>query len=317
MYLSFYGFKEEPFRLTPDPRFLHLAEPHRAALSRLVGGVLLRKGIMVVTGPVGTGKTTLLHTTLHILAAQSAHKGQIATAFLLNPTLSREELLEAILEEFEVSCPPAASKPRRLTALHQMLLDMQRRGGTAVLIVDDAQLLTLELLEEIRLLNNTDSYHEKLLQIILSGQPELLTTLARPELRALQQRIAGRCHLRALSGAETRAYIAERMHAAGLRGPSPFPGPALEQVHHWSNGVPRLINLICDGCLTIGSTTQRKQIGPDIVEEAAAELGYADPLSAEPARSPLADFPGTAKPPKSPVDLRIETMRQGRTTARE
>lgn len=280
MYTTFYDLREEAFRLTPDPRFLHLAEPHRAVLMTLLEGIILRKGFVVVTGPIGTGKTTLLHTALQILSTQSQATMSFASAFLVNPTLSRDEFLEALLEEFEVPCS-FTTKPRRIAALHQMLLEMQRRGGTAVLLIDEAHLLSAELLEEIRLLSNADSYREKLIQIVLCGQPELWTSLRRPEMRALQQRIAGRGQLRALSIAETRTYITERLHAAGLRGASPFPHATLEAIHQYSQGIPRLINLLCDRCLSIGFAHQARQIGLDIVEEAAHTLDLLDSTAHE------------------------------------
>jgi len=159
MYLSHYKLQTEPFQLTPDPRFLQLAEAHRHALSILFQGVLMRKGFMVLTGPVGTGKTTLLHAMMHMLSNPAVSKAPLSTAFVVNPTLTREEFLEFILDEFEVSCA-STSKPRRLAALQDMLIDTQRRGSTAVLVIDEAHLLTSELLEEIRLLGNTDSYRE-------------------------------------------------------------------------------------------------------------------------------------------------------------
>jgi general secretion pathway protein A len=271
LYTAFYQLKEEPFRLTPDPRFLHLADPHRTALKVLLQGVLQRKGFTVVAGPVGTGKTTLLHTALQILTEKSEGRGRLVSAFLVNPTLSPAELLEAVLDEYEISCT-ATSKPRRLAALHQMLFQTQQQGGTAVLLIDEAHLMTVELLEEIRLLGNTDTYQEKLLQIVLCGQPELFAVLQRPELQALQQRIAGTCLLRPLSLPETRAYVAERLHAAGLRGSSPFTGTAVEGIHKMSNGVPRLINLLADASLMAGFDLKRKQIDQLIVDQAAEDV---------------------------------------------
>lgn len=309
MYLSFYKLREEPFRLTPDPRFFHLAEPHRIALTTLVKTVLYRKGFAVVVGPIGTGKTTLLHAALQVLSDKRFAEKPIATAFLFNPTLKREEFLEAVLAEFGIECP-SPSKPQRLAALHRMLLQTQQQGGTSVLFVDEAHLLSQELLEEIRLLSNADSRQEKLLQIVLCGQPELLSLLTRPLLRSLRQRIASPCQLRGLSLTETRAYIAERLNAAGLRGPSPFLGLSVESIYQYSRGVPRLLNLICDSSLSIGYETKRAQIAPDVVEEAAVELGLAK-------RSVQAATP----PPKSegggPVDsMLIETLRQGSTGTR-
>ena len=300
MYTAFYQLKEEPFRLTPDPRFLHLADPHRTALKVLLQGVLQRKGFTIVAGPVGTGKTTLLHTALQILTEKSEGRGRLVSAFLVNPTLTPAELLEAVLDEYEINCT-ATSKPRRLAALHQMLFQTQQQGGTAVLLIDEAHLMTVELLEEIRLLGNTDTYHEKLLQIVLCGQPELFAVLQRPELQALQQRIAGTCLLRPLSLPETRAYIAERLHAAGLRGSSPFTGSAVEAIHKLSSGVPRLINLLSDACLMAGFELKRKQVDQLIVNQAAEDvLGLVKPATI------IATASGTSEPenreiaPKSP-----------------
>jgi general secretion pathway protein A len=284
MYTAFYNLKEQPFRLTPDPRFLHLAEPHRIALKVLLEGVLLRKGFLVMVGPVGTGKTTMLHAALHMLSERSVGTNRLATAFLVNPTLTRDEFFEAVLDEFEITSD-SSSKPRRLAALHQMLLETQQRGATAVLFVDEAHLLPPDLLEEIRLLSNADTYQEKLLQIVLCGQPELSTLLDRDDLRALRQRIAARCELRPLSLPETRAYITERLYAAGLRGPGPFAGAALEAVYEVSGGVPRLINLLCDGSLSIGFALRQKQIERDIVDEAASNLGLLS-VPATPTRPP-------------------------------
>jgi general secretion pathway protein A len=271
LYTAFYQLKEEPFRLTPDPRFLHLADPHRTALKVLLQGVLQRKGFTVVAGPVGTGKTTLLHTALQILTEKSEGRGRLVSAFLVNPTLAPSELLEAVLEEYEITCT-ATSKPRRLAALHQMLFQTQQQGGTAILLIDEAHLMSVELLEEIRLLGNTDTYQEKLLQIVLCGQPELFAVLQRPELQALQQRIASTCLLRPLSLPEVRAYMAERLHAAGLRGSSPFTGTAVEVIHRLTGGVPRLTNLLSDACLLVGFELKRKQIDQFLVEQASEDV---------------------------------------------
>jgi len=273
MYETFFGLREEPFRLTSDPRFFHLAEPHAAALTTLLEAVTRRKGLILVTGPCGTGKTMVVHATLHILSDQAKTRQPISTAFVFNPTLSREEFLEMTLAEFAIPCT-ATSKPARLAALHQMLLERHTHGGTSLLLIDEAHLLTDELLEEIRLLSNADTYKEKLLQIVLCGQPELLTLLSRPESRGLRQRIASSCSLRPLVFQEFEAYVAERLHTAGFRGPtSPFPTPVLEEIFRRTEGVPRLINLFCDACLTIGCKGQKLLIDLAVVEEAASELG--------------------------------------------
>lgn len=314
MYANFYGLREEPFRLTPDPRFLHLAQPHRATLEALVHSVVRRKGFVVVSGPIGTGKTTLLHAAMQLLSRLSDPNAPLASAFVLNPLLSRDEFLETLLAEFEIHCS-STSKAMRLAALHKMFLEKHRHGGTSVLIIDEAHLLTVELCEEIRLLSNTDTYREKLLQVILSGQPELSLLLQRREVRALQQRISQYCILRQLSLPETRSYIAERMHAAGLRGPSPFPSVSVEAVHRYSRGVPRVINQVCDAALTLGFTTRRTEIQPDLIEEAAAQLQ----LPPEPAvefQKPSADNLDVAAV-RSAVDLLVDAMRQRRASALE
>jgi general secretion pathway protein A len=273
MYTSFYNLREEPFRLTSDPRFFHLAEPHALALATLVEAVMRRKGFVLLTGPIGTGKTTVVHTALQILSERAAANHPISSAFILNPTLSRDEFLEMILTEFEIPCT-ATSKPARLAALQRMLLETQRKGGTSLLLVDEAHLLTPELLEEIRLLSNADTYQEKLLQIVLCGQPELLGILRKPEMRALRQRVASNCSLRPLNLPEVRAYVAERLHSAGYRGATTlFPTQVLEEIVRLTEGVPRLINLLCDACLTNGYKSRRSVVDRVTVEESASELG--------------------------------------------
>jgi len=326
MYLEYYQLKDEPFRLTPDPRFVHFTEPHQAALTVLLEGILYRKGLIMITGPIGTGKTTLIHTALQMLTDVRKQKMLIRSALLFNPTLTRDEFLEMMLDDFEVSCP-SVSKPRRLMALQEMLLETQRQKGTAVLFIDEAHLLSTELLEEIRLLGNADLHQEKLLQIVLSGQPELIPLMQRRELSALQQRIAGRAHLRPLTLSEIRAYIAERLHLAGLRGPSPFPSDTLETVLEYSTGVPRLINLVCDACLTLGYRTGRTVIQPSMVEEVAISLNLADPaLVVHKAGGSAYSGLGTTQQnesvnsfasrgvQKSIVDSLIDAMKQNRTT---
>lgn len=313
MYLSFYNLKDEPFRLTPDPRYLHLSDPHQYALTALLEGIFYRKGLVMVTGPIGTGKTTLIHTALQLF---SDKKMPVKSALLFNPMLTRDEFLEMMLEEFEVNCT-STSKPRRLVALQQMLLDTQKRGGTAVLFIDEAHLLSPELLEEIRLLGNADVHHEKLLQIVISGQPELLAMMNRPTLSALKQRIAVRAHLRPLNLSETRIYIGERLHAAGLETRPPFSDKAIEAIHRHSDGVPRLINLICEACLVLGFRTQQSEISGEMVEEVSVTLGLVKP-------DPISEVGVTAdqlpsslpRTQRSAVDVLIESMKQNRALAR-
>jgi general secretion pathway protein A len=274
MYSAFYGLKQEPFRLSPDPRFLHLAEPHRNTLRALVEGVAGRKGLQVSVGPIGTGKTTLLYCLQRILANEAHPDRPVRSAFVMNPVLSRDELFEMLFDELEIACG-GSSKPARLRALHELLLDSHSRNGAVVLIIDEAHLLTLALFEEVRLLLNLDNYHVNVLQVILCGQPELAPLLAKPELAALKQRVAVLSKLRPLSLVECRAYIAERLHVAGLP-ESPFNTPALEAIYRLTHGVPRLINSLCDRALMVGFRRQSKKIAADFITEAADELSLAE-----------------------------------------
>ncbi len=268
MYLSFYHLREEPFRLTPDPKFLQLPEAHRDALTRLAHGVIGRKGLMLLSGPIGTGKTTILNGLLSVLARRYPDK-LLPTALIVNPRLTRDDLLETLLFEFEVP-GGAISRPSRLAALQGLLFAAFKSGGTCLLIVDEAHLLSTDVLEEIRLFMNADSYREKLLQVILCGQPELTQLLNDPAVRALRQRIAERTALRALSQAEMRMYISERLRIAGLQGDIPFTSLSIDKIYQYTGGVPRLINIVCDTCLALGCETMRAEIGDDMVEEAVA-----------------------------------------------
>jgi general secretion pathway protein A len=228
---------------------------------------------MVATGPVGTGKTTILNALLHLLS--NLHRGgerKLVSAFLVNPLLTRDEFLEWLLDDFELQVT-STTKPRRLLALHELFLEAQGKGGTAVLIIDEAHLLTVELLEEIRLLTNMDTHREKLLQVILCGQPELATLLLQPQMRALRQRIALLAQLRPLTASETSAYIGQRLRLAGLAGPLPFSAAALDEIHRQTQGVPRLINLLCDSCLSIALQLHLKEdVNADVVRAAVSGL---------------------------------------------
>jgi general secretion pathway protein A len=272
MYSSFYGLKQDPFRLTPDPRFLHLAEPHRNTLRAMVEGVAGRKGLQVAIGPIGTGKTTLLYCLQHILSHEATRERPLRSAFVVNPTLTADELFESLFDELEIHAS-APTKPARLRALHELLLASHKTNSAVVIIIDEAHLMPPELIEEVRLLMNLDNYPVNVLQIILCGQPELQPLLARPELAALRQRVSVVTKLRALTMVETRAYIAERLHVAGLRDESPFTTAALEEIHRIANGVPRLINSLCDRTMGIGCQRQARKIGADLVIEAAEEIG--------------------------------------------
>jgi len=273
MYAAFFGLKQEPFRLTPDPRFLHLAEPHRNTLRSMLEGVSSRKGLQVAMGPIGTGKTTLLYCLQHILMHEAQPEHPIRSAFIVNPVLSQDELFEALFDELEITCA-SNTKPGRLRAFHELLLDCHGRNGGIVIIIDEAHLLPPALVEEIRLLLNLDNYPVNVLQVILCGQPELAQLLMKPQSAALRGRVAVVSKLRPLTLLECRAYIAERLHIAGLRGESPFAAAALEEVYRRTSGVPRLINLLCDRALTAAFRRQVRKIGPEFVSEAVEDLAF-------------------------------------------
>jgi general secretion pathway protein A len=311
MYISYYGLKAEPFRLTPDPQFLHLSETHQAALTVVVESILYRKGLAMITGPIGTGKTTILNAALQMLTDASKEQMPIRSAFLFNPTLSPDEFLEMILDDFRVVCP-STSKSGRLMALYKMLMETQQMGGTAVLFIDEAHLLSTQLLEEIRLLGNADTHQAKMLQIVLCGQTELAHFMNGKELEALKQRIAGHAILRPLNFQESHDYVAERLHLAGLKDESPFSAEALDAILRYSQGVPRLINLICDACLALGYRTLRKTFPADMVGEVALSLGLIQSSSLE--KKTGKEPPRSSDMlPKPPVDTMIEAMKQSRS----
>jgi general secretion pathway protein A len=310
MYLAYYGLKEEPFRLTPDPKFLQLPEPHRDALTMLVHGVVERRGLMLLSGAIGTGKTTVLNGMLSVLGRRNPPR-PLPTALIVNPRLTCDELLEMLLFEFEVPCT-STSRPMRLAALQKLLFTTLSNGGTCLLVVDEAHLLSKDVLEEIRLLMNTESYREKLLQVVLCGQPELTQLLDEPDVKALRQRIAQRALLRALSQSEMRMYVRERLRIAGFDKPVPFTSAALDRIYGCTGGVPRLINIVCDTCLLIGSESKRTEITEDIAEEAAVR--HELPLDAEAAANVNAGFAAkepVAPPPLVGVGLQAKASGQG------
>jgi general secretion pathway protein A len=298
MYSSFYGLNQEPFRLTPDPRFLHLAEPHRNTLRAMLEGVTHRKGLQVSVGPIGTGKTTLLYCLQHILSHEAAAHPPIRSAFIVNPTLNPAELHEALLDELEITAP-SPSKPARLRAIHELLMESQRNNGVVLVIIDEAHLLSPALIEEVRLLLNLDNYPIPVLQVILCGQPELVPLLMKPQFAALRGRVAVVSKLRALTLQEMRAYVAERMHVAGLVTENPFTAAALEEIFRRTRGTPRLINLLCDRALTAGFRRQMKKITPDLVIEAVDDLTLSDDLLAA-AADPFANAPQEASVASKP-----------------
>jgi general secretion pathway protein A len=266
MYKSFYGLKENPFNVNPDPRFLFLTQQIEEALTGLMYGIQTRKGFITLTGEVGTGKTTLINRLLDWL-----HHRKARTAFLFNSRMNSHQLLDFILAEFDIPCN-SKSKSQQLIKLNQWLLDRYRMGETVVLIIDEAQNLTYPVLEEIRLLTNLETSTEKLIQIVLSGQPELEEKLKLPQLRQLRQRIMLRCKTAPLSKEQTHHYVTERLKIAGAAGEPIFSAQAADTVYLYSLGVPRVINLLCEHSLVNAFVEQQRPIQPKIVEDVAREF---------------------------------------------
>ncbi len=266
MYKSFYGLKENPFNVNPDPRFLFLTQQIEEALTGLMYGIQTRKGFVTLTGEVGTGKTTLINRLLDWL-----HHHRARTAFLFNSRMNSNQLFDFILAEFDIPCD-SKSKSQQLMKLNHWLLDRYRTGETVALIIDEAQNLTYPVLEEIRLLTNLETSTEKLLQIVLSGQPELEEKLKLPQLRQLRQRIMLRCRTLPLFHEQTKEYIAERLKIAGASGTPIFSASAVDAVHVYSMGIPRVINLLCEHSLVNAFVDQQRPIQSEVVEEVAREF---------------------------------------------
>jgi general secretion pathway protein A len=265
MYASFFGLNEKPFAITPDPRYLYLSRRHAEALAHLLYGITESGGFIQLTGEVGTGKTTVVRSLLEQLPAHAE------VALVLNPRLSPQEFLLTICDEFHVQVPDRASQKSAVDTLNEHLLDAHAAGRRVVLIVDEAQNLSTEVLEQIRLLTNLETAKQKLLQIILIGQPELRDVLARSDLRQLAQRITGRYHLEPLEADELRAYVRHRLEVAGSRAEIFTPG-ALKVLHQRSGGVPRLVNVIADRAL-LGAWSQEQQtVSAKMTRKAAEEV---------------------------------------------
>jgi len=268
MYRYFFGINDLPFGPCPDPRFLYLMPQIQEALACLRYGIAARKGFVVMTGEVGTGKTTLLKTVLSSFADQ-----RISTAFVFNPRLDVLDFLEFVLADFGIPST-TRTKSGMLLQLNSWLIDRFRNGELCAIVIDEAQNLSWELLEEIRLLTNLETSSEKLVQIVLSGQPELEEKLRDPSVRQLRQRISLWCRTRPLTSEETKAYIAKRLHIAGASQPV-FSPEAVQLVHRFTRGIPRLINLVCEHALISAYVEQVKPVPAYIVELVSVELDLA------------------------------------------
>jgi general secretion pathway protein A len=265
MYHEHYGLVRSPFEMTPDPAFLVLGDTHRERLSTLVYAVRSRKGFVLLTGEVGTGKTTLLHALLAQLDREAA------SAFIFNPRLEPLDFFRMVFEEFGIE-EKCATKAEYLLALNRFLIERLERDLPTLLIVDEAQNLSAEMLEEIRLLSNLETPNSKLLQIMLVGQPELADLLARPELRQLRQRIVLRHRLRPFDERETNHYVDERLRLAGYTGKALFKNSALRELFRVTGGIPRLINVVCDGALLLGYGRDLATLDADAIREVARDL---------------------------------------------
>jgi general secretion pathway protein A len=265
MYEKFFYLKEKPFHITPDPRFLFLSSKHREAIELLCFGISKKKGFIVLTGEVGTGKTTLCRALLEKLS------DRVETALILNPLLSDHDLLKTITEDFGLKVEGSSAKAH-IDRLNEFLLETASGGGNAVVIIDEAQNLSPRALEMLRLLSNLETEKEKLLQIIMVGQPELKDKLQLPELRQLNQRVIVRYHLDPLDLKETGAYIQSRLFVAGGSGTVSFTGEAVEGVYEGSSGIPRMINIICDRALTAAFIAEKRTVDIGAVKTATDEL---------------------------------------------
>ena len=305
MYKEFFGLRANPFNVNPDPRYLYLTRHTEEALACLTYGIQSRKGFVLLTGEVGTGKTTLINKLLEWLRLQ-----QVATAFIFNSRMNVPQFLDYMMADFGIPCD-SKSKSQILQRLYNWLLDRYRAGETAVLIVDEAQNLTDEVLEEIRMLTNLETFTEKLLQIVLVGQPELEAKLKQPQLRQLRQRLTLRAKTHPLTIEETKAYVQQRLRIAGSDGRQIFDGEALSAVHKYSVGIPRVVNLLCEHCLVSAFVDQKATINEIVVDAVARDFDLSDNVASGAMTVPT---PATAAPGAERFDL-VEALRTLATLA--
>lgn len=266
MYNAFFGIEENPFSLSPDPAFLYRSSQHEEALANLIYGVQSRKGFIVLSGEVGTGKTTMLECLRDFLEEQD-----VEFAFLFNSRINSQQFFEMIAYDLDLRCE-RSSKTEVLFALNNLLIQQANEGRTTVLIVDEAHNLDWEVLEEIRLLGNLENRRGKLLQIVLAGQPELDRKLDAPNLRQLKQRIVLRYNLRAFDLTDASEYIRSRLERAGLPEQAVFSAELIGEIHRRSQGIPRLINAICDNCMLTAFATETHTVTREILDEVTNDL---------------------------------------------
>ncbi len=288
MYKAFFGLTENPFNLSPDPAFLYRSAQHEEALANLIYGVQSRKGFIVLTGEVGTGKTTMLECLRDFLAAQ-----HIPFGFLFNSRLTPEQFFEMMAYDFDLRCS-RTSKTEVLFALNSMLIERANHGKTTVLIVDEAHNLDWNVLEEIRLLGNLENRRGKMLQIIIAGQPELDRKLEAPDFRQLKQRIALRCHLKPFQASETAQYISSRLARAGMKQQTVFPPDLLDEIHVRTQGIPRLINSVCDNLLLTAFAMESKVADREMLDEVTTDLRL-EWTGTRPYRNAGADHPAYSR----------------------
>jgi general secretion pathway protein A len=276
MYLQHFGLEKHPFSLSPDPRFLFLTSKHREALAALLFAITEYKGFMVMTGDAGTGKTTLVRKLLLSIPNTCAQ-----FSVIVNPSLTRSELLESVLMDFGQSDIPP-SKALRLALFKSLLFRAHADGRTSVIVIDEAHLLSADLIEEVRLLSNIETPERKLLQIILVGQNELNSLLALDSMRAFKQRIAIRVHIDLLSEADVKRYIQARWNRGLAKHPLPFSDGAVRAIAHCSGGIPRAINVICDAALVNAYGAGTMSIDVSHIDEVAQDLGIPTTISAAP-----------------------------------